>query len=146
MDISHDLQRFVDAQASIYPRVVAELTAGAKTSHWMWFVFPQVAGLGFSSMSIKYAIASAAEAIAYWHHPILGARLRECVGLLLAVEGRTALQIFGTPDDLKLRSSLTLFSRAVPEDTSFEQALAKYFDGRADPRTLEMLRPSPGAT
>ena len=134
-----DLQRFVDAQNPIYDQVRAELTAGAKASHWMWFVFPQFQGLGRSGMAVKYEIRSLEEARAYWLHPVLGARLKECVDLLLTVKGKTAFQIFGTPDDLKFRSSLTLFCRALPEEQLFRRALAKYCDGRDDLRTIELL-------
>ncbi len=134
-----DLQRFVDAQDPIYDQVRAELTAGAKGSHWMWFVFPQLQGLGRSGMAVKYEIRSLEEARAYWLHPVLGARLRECVDLVLAVKGKSAFQIFGTPDDLKFRSSMTLFSRALPEEQLFRHALAKYCDGRDDLRTVELL-------
>ena len=134
-----DLQRFVEAQDPIYDQVRSELAAGTKTSHWMWFVFPQLQGLGRSSMAIKYEIGFMHEARAYWQHPILGARLKECIELVMAVKGKTAFQIFGTPDDQKLRSSLTLFAEAVPEEPLFQRALTKYFDGRNDPRTIELL-------
>lgn len=134
-----DLQRFVDAQAPIYDEIRSELTAGTKTSHWMWFVFPQLQGLGRSAMAIKYEIAPIQEAQAYLDHPILGVRLKECVELVLAVKGKTAFQIFGTPDDLKFRSSMTLFAHAVLDEPVFRRALVKYFDGRDDPRTMELL-------
>ncbi|MCU1350208.1 MAG: amino calpastatin [Acidobacteria bacterium] len=134
-----DLQRFVDAQRSIYADVVAELRRGEKRSHWMWFIFPQLAGLGHSSMAQTYAIGSIAEARVYLDHPILGARLRECTRLVCAVDNRTIHQIFGSPDDLKFRSSMTLFARAAPEEAVFEEALAKYFAGEPDPRTLQRL-------
>jgi uncharacterized protein (DUF1810 family) len=134
-----DLQRFVEAQEPVYDDIRSELTAGTKTSHWMWFVFPQLQGLGRSAMAIKYEIASIQEAQAYWQHPILGIRLKECVELVLAVKGRTAFQIFGTPDDLKFRSCMTLFSKADPADPLFKRALARYFDGRDDSRTTELL-------
>ena len=139
MDL-HDLQRFVSAQDPVFAQVNAELTRGAKRSHWMWFVFPQLRGLGRSPMAERYGIASLAEARAYWEHPVLGPRLRECVDLLLRIEGRTAHQIFGSPDDLKLRSSLTLFERAVPEEPVFGRALERYFAGERDPLTLAMTR------
>jgi len=135
-----DLQRFVDAQEPIYEQVRAELTAGAKSSHWLWFVFPQLVGLGRSAMAVRYDLASLDEASAYWHHAILGARLKECVELVLAVKGKTAFQIFGTPDDLKFRSSMTVFNRAVPDEQLFRRALAKFFDGREDARTVELLK------
>ena len=134
-----DLQRFVDAQDPIYDQVRAELTAGAKASHWMWFVFPQLQGLGRSGMAVKYEIQSLEEAKAYWLHSVLGARLRECVELVLAVKGKSAFQIFGTPDDLKFRSSMTLFLRAVPEEPLFRRVLTKYCNGREDSRTVELL-------
>lgn len=134
-----DLQRFVEAQEPVYDDIRSELTAGGKTSHWMWFVFPQLQGLGRSAMAIKYEIASIQEAQAYWQHPILGVRLKECVELVLAVKGKTAFQIFGTPDDLKFRSSMTLFFKAVPDKQLFKLAVTKYFDGRDDSRTIELL-------
>ncbi len=134
-----DLQRFVDAQDRVYDQIRAELAAGAKTSHWMWFVFPQLQGLGRSAMAVKYEIVSRQEAHAYWQHTILSARLKECVESVLAVKGKTAFQIFGTPDDLKFRSSMTLFSQAVPDEPVFKRALIKYFDGRDDSRTMELL-------
>ena len=137
---SHNLQRFTDAQDPVYEEVLAELTAGQKTSHWMWFVFPQHKELGRSVMAQRYGIASKEEAQAYWQHPVLGARLRECVELVLAVRGKTAFQIFGSPDDLKFRSSLTLFSQAEPDEPLFQRALEKYFDSVSDARTLELLR------
>ncbi len=136
----YDLQRFVDAQAPVYARVCAELRAGAKTSHWMWFIFPQLKELGQSATARHFGIASLAEAEAYWAHPLLGPRLRECSGLVLAVDGRTAFQIFGPPDDLKFRSSMTLFERAAPQEPLFGRALDKYYGGERDPRTLALLR------
>ena len=135
----HDLQRFVTAQTPLYPQACAELAAGAKASHWMWFVFPQLKGLGHSPMAQHYGIASLAEAQAYWQHPVLGARLRQCTELMLAVQGKTALQILGSPDNLKFHSSMTLFARAAPDEPMFAQALQKYFGGRADPATLDLL-------
>jgi uncharacterized protein (DUF1810 family) len=139
MEDTFGLQRFVDAQARSYADALAELKRGRKTSHWMWYVFPQVAGLGASAMAQTYAIGSLAEARAYLAHPVLGARLRACVRGVLAVEGRTAHAILGSPDDFKLRSSLTLFAAAAPDEPLFRQALDKYFDGEPDPRTLERL-------
>ncbi len=133
------LQRFVAAQEPVYGQVCAELAAGAKTGHWMWFVFPQLQGLGRSTMAIRYSITSKEEAQGYWHHDVLGPRLKECVELVLAVKGKTAFQIFGTPDELKFRSSMTLFAQAVPDEPMFKRPLAKYFDGRDDPRTMELL-------
>lgn len=134
-----DLQRFVDAQARNYVDAIAELRRGRKTSHWMWYVFPQIAGLGFSAMAQTYAVRSLEEARAYLAHPVLGARLRECVAAVMAIEGRSAHEIFGSPDDLKFRSSLTLFAEAAPQESRFRDALAKYFGGAPDPKTLEKL-------
>jgi uncharacterized protein (DUF1810 family) len=138
MTDTYDLRRFVDAQRSVYGEVCAELAAGCKRSHWMWFVFPQLKGLGRSATAQHYGIASQAEAQAYWAHPLLGPRLKECTELVLAVDGRSAQQIFGPPDDLKFRSCMTLFARATGEPV-FTRALQKYFDGEADPRTIELL-------
>jgi uncharacterized protein (DUF1810 family) len=133
-----DLKRFVDAQAPVYQRVAAELRQGRKQSHWMWFIFPQLAGLGHSPMAQRFAIASREEAIAYLEHGILGPRLRECTVLVNAVEGKTIREILGSPDDLKFRSSMTLFG-AVSSDPQFSAALDKYYGGEADRRTLELL-------
>ena len=138
MDDPHNLQRFVDAQAPVFDAVRAELRKGLKSGHWMWFVFPQIHGLGFSHTSQKYAIRSRAEAKAYLSHPVLGPRLRECTELVLRVEGRSAHDIFGSPDDLKFRSCMTLFAQ-VATDQVFDAALQKYFDGRPDPLTLDRL-------
>jgi uncharacterized protein (DUF1810 family) len=134
-----NLQRFVDAQARVYKHVLRELRAGRKESHWMWFVFPQVAGLGQSPTSIHFAIASLDEARAYLAHPIVGPRLRECAKLVLDVEGRTARQIFGPVDEMKFRSSMTLFASAAPDEPLFSQCLDKYFGGAPDLATLEKL-------
>lgn len=139
MDRSIDLQRFLDAQADAYDTALAELKRGRKTSHWMWFVFPQIAGLGHSAMARFYALESLDEARAYLAHPALGARLLACVEAVNALQGRTAHAIFGSPDDLKFRSSLTLFAKAAPEEAAFAEALAKYFGGRLDELTLERL-------
>jgi uncharacterized protein (DUF1810 family) len=136
---SYDLQRFVDAQSQLIDRVRDELRAGRKQSHWMWFIFPQIAGLGFSAMAQRYAIASLDEAKAYLAHPVLGPRLKECTALVNAAQGKTALQIFGTPDDLKFRSSMTLFHAAAPNEPLFSEALRKYFGGVGDPATLGKL-------
>jgi len=136
----YDLQRFVDAQQSIYPQALAELRAGYKQSHWMWFVFPQIAGLGHSSMAQRYAIADLHEAQAYLQHPLLGPRLEECAQALLQHPDRTARQILGSPDDSKLRSSMTLFAKAAPERTIFQQLLDSFYDGKADPGTLKRLQ------
>lgn len=139
MDDPFDLQRFVSAQGAVYPQVVAELSAGAKRSHWIWFIFPQMKGLGHSPQSNFYGIGWLEEAQAYLSHPLLGARLEECTRLVVEVKGQTILKIFGSPDNLKFRSSMTLFSRAAPENAVFQDALKKYFAGDADPVTLEML-------
>jgi uncharacterized protein (DUF1810 family) len=133
------LERFIEAQAPVIGAVRGELARGRKQSHWMWFVFPQIHGLGRSAMAQRYAIASLGEAQAYAAHPVLGARLRELTALVLAVEGRSAHEIFGAPDDLKFHSSLTLFARAAPNEKLFRQALAKYFAGSEDAATVERL-------
>jgi uncharacterized protein (DUF1810 family) len=138
MTDTFDLDRFVQAQDRVYADVLTELRAGRKQSHWMWFIFPQVAGLGASAMSRRYAIASAAEARAYLAHPLLGRRLSECTHLVLAVQGRTIHAILGAPDDAKFRSSMTLFG-AVSDEPVFGQALARYFAGVPDPATLAIL-------
>jgi uncharacterized protein (DUF1810 family) len=134
------LERFVTAQAQIYPRVLAELQAGSKQSHWMWFIFPQIAGLSGSYRGQLYAIQSLEEAQDYLAHPVLGARLRECSQAVMVVEGKTAHQIFGSPDDLKFRSCLTLFAQVAPDEPLFADLLDKYFDGEADELTLQKLR------
>ncbi len=121
------------------PAVLAELRAGAKRSHWMWFVFPQLAGLGRSAMAQHYAISGLEEARAYMDHATLGPRLAQCVGLVNAAEGRSAHQIFGSPDDMKFHSSVTLFARARPAEHGFRQALERYFDGTADEATVRLL-------
>ena len=134
------LKRFVDAQASTYTQARAELAAGEKRSHWMWFIFPQIQGLGLSSMAQRYAITDLAEAKAYLAHPVLGPRLRECTALVNAVDGRTMDQIFGYPDNLKFHSSVTLFAEAenAPESV-FKQALTRYFNSVPDRKTLDHL-------
>jgi uncharacterized protein (DUF1810 family) len=138
-DDPFDLARFVEAQAGVYAQVCAELRAGEKRSHWMWFIFPQIAGLGHSPMARRYAISSIHEARAYLAHPILGPRLRECTQLMLAAQGRTSRQLLGDIDSQKFRSSITLFARATPEDRLFQDALDKYFDGEADEAALLKL-------
>ena len=135
----HDLQRFVMAQDGIYEQALAELRAGRKASHWMWFVLPQLARLGSSSMAQRYAIGSLAEARAYLEHPVLGPRLVECAEAVLTHPERTARQIMGTPDDAKLRSSMTLFAHATDAEPVFDQVLDAFFDGEQDPRTVELL-------
>ena len=134
-----NLHRFVEAQDPVYERVLAELRRGRKTSHWMWFVFPQISGLGVSGMSRRFSISSLAEARAYFRHPILGPRLVECAQLVIAVQGKTVYDILGSPDDLKFRSCMTLFSRAAEDPGVFGQALNKYFSGEPDALTLERI-------
>ena len=135
----YHLSRFVDAQAPVYERVTRELQAGRKASHWMWYVFPQWQGLGWSPTARYYGISSLDEARAYLVHPILGPRLDQCVHLVLALDGRTAEQIFGYPDVLKFRSCLSLFAAAAPDPKPFIQALSKYYGGEPDPATIERL-------
>lgn len=137
----YNLDRFVDAQNAYgtYDRAVAELRRGVKTSHWMWFVFPQIAGLGRSATSRKYAISSLDEAKAYLAHPVLGARLRECADIVAETQGNSAGQIFGDVDALKLHSSMTLFMRAAPNEALFKQVLDQYFGGQPDPGTDQRL-------
>jgi len=141
MDDPYRLERFVRAQDSggTYQRAVAELRAGRKVSHWMWFIFPQVAGLGFSSMSRRYAISGLAEARAYRQHPVLGPRLAECARILADTDGSTAGDIVGPVDAMKLRSSMTLFAAAAPDEPVFGEVLAKYFGGVPDEATLTRL-------
>jgi uncharacterized protein (DUF1810 family) len=134
-----NLQRFLDAQAPVYERARRELEAGRKESHWMWFIFPQIAGLGQSPMSIRFAIASLDEAKAYLAHSVLGARLRECARLTLDIEGKSAREIFGSIDEMKFRSSMTLFASAAPDDEAFQRCLDRYFAGDSDPATLARL-------
>jgi uncharacterized protein (DUF1810 family) len=134
-----DLERFVVAQDAVYSQVVAELSAGEKRSHWMWFIFPQLRGLGHSRQADFFGIGSLQEAEAYWKHLVLGPRLQQCTLLVNLAEGRTIQEIFGSPDDLKFRSSMTLFARAAPETPIFSDALEKYFSGEPDPRTMEIL-------
>jgi len=138
---SYDLERFVEAQDAhgTYDRAVDELRRGRKTSHWMWFVFPQIAGLGRSAMSQRYAITSLAEAKAYLAHPVLGPRLRECAGIVAQTKGQSAEEIFGGIDAQKLWSSMTLFLRADPDEPLFKQVLDQYFGGQADAATDERL-------
>jgi uncharacterized protein (DUF1810 family) len=135
-----NLERFLGAQAAVYGNVLAELRSGQKRTHWMWFIFPQIEGLGGSPTSIHYAIKSMDEARAYLNHPVLGPRLRECAEVVRAVEGRTVSDIFGFPDDLKLRSSMTLFAAVAEPESVFGRVLEKYFQGRHDERTLQLLK------
>lgn len=139
MDDRYELQRFVDAQEPLYAQVCDELRSGRKRSHWMWFVFPQIRGLGSSAMAQHFALSSLAEAEAYLHHPLLGERLRQCTQYVNAVEHRSIEEIFGYPDNLKFHSSMTLFERAAADKALFTQALQKYFAGQADPLTLDRL-------
>lgn len=136
----YNLQRFVEAQAPIYDQARAELRQGSKRSHWMWFIFPQISGLGSSPTAIVYAIASKDEAAAYLNHPTLGPRLRECTQLVNQVEGRSVDQIFGSPDDLKFRSSITLFAQVTSDSQIFLDALQKYFHGKFDSATINQLQ------
>ena len=138
-DDRYDLNRFIGAQEQVYNAVLTELRNGRKRSHWMWFIFPQIDGLAQSSTSKFYAVKSHEEALAYLNHPVLGKRLNDCAEAVLAVEGRSALEIFGCPDDLKLKSSLTLFASVSDAESVFASLLDKYFDGERDLRTLELL-------
>jgi uncharacterized protein (DUF1810 family) len=135
----YSLSRFINAQETIFEVVLAELGSGQKRSHWMWFIFPQIEGLGHSPTSRYYAIKSLDEAWEYLNHPILGTRLVECAEILLGFEGKTAAEIFGFPDDLKLKSSMTLFACAAKANSIFDRVLEKYFDGKQDKNTLDWL-------
>ncbi|MFO0822384.1 MAG: DUF1810 domain-containing protein [Gemmataceae bacterium] len=135
----HDLNRFVEAQMDGFQQALAEVRAGRKRTHWMWYIFPQFDGLGLSAMAQRYAIKSIAEAEAYLRHPVLGPRLRECCEAAASVEGRTAQDIFGSPDDMKLRSCVTLFARVSPPGSVFEKLLTKYFHGKPDEKTLDLI-------
>lgn len=134
----HNLQRFVIAQDAVYDTVISELKAGRKTSHWMWFIFPQIAGLGYSPMAITYSISSKAEAEAYLSHPTLGGRLRECAQLVLQIEDRTSPEIFGGIDAIKLRSCMTLFA-IISDEPVFRDVLRRFYDGKSDQKTLGIL-------
>jgi uncharacterized protein (DUF1810 family) len=135
----YNLQRFVDAQAGVYEGACAELRRGRKAGHWMWFIFPQLRGLGFSSMAEYYGITSLAEARAYLEDPLLGVRLMECSRIVTLIEGRTLMDIFGSPDDMKFKSSMTLFAHAAPENSIFIEAINKFCDGSFDPVTLARI-------
>jgi uncharacterized protein (DUF1810 family) len=135
----YGLQRFVDAQAGVFEQVCSELREGRKRSHWMWFIFPQIKGLGSSPMAVRFAISSLAEARAYLGHAVLGPRLRECCEIVVGVAGRSVDEIFGYPDDLKFHSSITLFAKAAVENRVFLDALEKYFGGELDRATVERL-------
>lgn len=141
-DDPHDLHRFLTAQEGDYAAALAEVRAGRKTSHWMWYVFPQFAGLGFSSMSQRYAIRSLDEAREYLAHPVLGPRLRECAEAAVGVEGKSARDIFGSPDDIKLKSCATLFD-AVEPGAVFDRLLAKFYGGERDEKTLQLIGRAP---
>ncbi len=143
MTDTHQLTRFVDAQKQVYDSVVQELQNGRKRGHWMWYVFPQIAGLGVSPTSQRYAIRSAEESRAYYAHPVLGSRLRECTQLVMNVRSRSSEDIFGPIDNLKFRSSMTLFD-SVTDDGLFRDALSKYFGGEPDQRTLSILNAAAG--
>lgn len=136
----HDLNRFLEAQEGCYAEALAELKNGRKRSHWMWYIFPQFTGLGMSPTSQRYAIKSIEEAKEYLSHPVLGPRLQECAEAVLRTEGRTAHEIFGSPDDLKLKSCTTLFASVSPPDSVFAQLLDKYFEGERDQKTLRLLK------
>jgi uncharacterized protein (DUF1810 family) len=138
-DDAHNLVRFVQAQEDDYDQALAEIRSGRKLSHWMWYIFPQLEGLGFSATSRRYAIKSLAEAKAYLSHPVLGRRLVQCAEATLGVQGRSALEIFGTPDDMKLHSCSTLFAYVSPAGSVFDRLLDKYFQGRRDAQTLRLL-------
>jgi uncharacterized protein (DUF1810 family) len=134
------LNRFLQAQVGDYEQALLEIRSGRKRSHWMWYIFPQFEGLGFSSTSRRYAIKSVAEAETYLKHPVLGPRLVECAEAALAIEGRTAAEIFGSPDDMKLRSCATLFASVSPPESVFERLLVKYFRGERDDKTLGLMK------
>jgi uncharacterized protein (DUF1810 family) len=136
----YNLARFVEAQQKDYEDVRAELRAGRKRTHWMWYIFPQIKGLGRSATADRFAITSLNEALAYLQHPVLGPRLRECTRLVNLIDGRSLHEIFGSPDDLKFRSSMTLFAHATAENREFLYALEKYFAGEFDPATLGLLK------
>ncbi len=138
-DDSYDLERFVLAQAPVFDDVCDELTAGRKQTHWMWFVFPQLRALGRSGTAMHFGLEGRGEARAYWRHPVLGPRLKRCCELVLAVKGKTAHEIFGSPDDLKLRSSMTLFEAVAPEEQAFGEVLQRYYGGARDKATLDLI-------
>lgn len=139
MELEFDLERFVEAQAGVYNQALAELRAGRKRSHWMWFIFPQIAGLGQSEMARRYAIASEDEAAAYLAHPLLGERLRTCAAAVAAHEDLSADAIFDYPDNLKFHSSMTLFADVAPDEAVFQTCLDRFFDGAGDPATLARI-------
>jgi len=139
VDDPHDLNRFVQAQSGDYERALAEIRSGRKRSHWMWYIFPQFDGLGFSATSRKYAIKTVAEAEAYLRHPVLGPRLVACAEAVLGAQGRSAFEIFGSPDDMKLRSCATLFACVSPAGSVFDRLLEKYFQSGRDAKTLQLM-------
>lgn len=143
MSESYDLSRFVEAQTGVYEQALSEIRSGRKQSHWIWYIFPQLEGLGFSSTSRRYAIKSLAEARAYLNHPILGPRLLACSEAAASVEGRSAHAVFGSPDDMKLRSCATLFAQVAPAGSVFDRVLDKYFNGQRDDKTLQLLGITP---
>ncbi|HEV8123561.1 MAG TPA: DUF1810 domain-containing protein [Gemmatimonadales bacterium] len=136
----HDLSRFIRAQTDDYEHALSEIASGRKRTHWMWYIFPQLDGLATSATSKLFAIKGIEEAKAYLAHPVLGPRLLECAEAVVAIEGRSAREIFGNPDDLKLKSSATLFAAVLPPESVFERLLAKYYDGLRDDKTLQLLR------
>jgi len=137
-----DLARFIEAQSSVYASVLEELGSGRKTTHWMWFIFPQLKSLGRSGTAKFYGLEDRAEAVACWQHSVLGERLKQCTRLVLATHGKTAHDIFGSPDDLKLRSCMTLFDAVAPDEPVFRNVLARFYAGAPDPATLAELRRS----
>jgi uncharacterized protein (DUF1810 family) len=139
MDDPYDLERFVAAQDNVYDRALAEMRRASKRTHWMWFVFPQIAGLGLSATSRRYAITSLDEATAYLRHPVLGPRLIECAHVVAGIDGRSARQVFGAIDAQKLQSSMTLFHRAAPDEPAFPRVLDRFFEGLADRATDDLL-------
>ncbi|GAB3909246.1 DUF1810 domain-containing protein [Larkinella knui] len=144
MKADYDLKRFLDAQQPVYSQALTEIKNGRKQGHWMWYIFPQLSGLGYSEMARFYAIHNLKEALAYLDHPVLGSRLLEISNALLGVVGKTANQILGSPDDLKLRSSMTLFGLSKNTNPVFQAVLDKYFNGLMDPRTVELVRAREG--
>lgn len=146
MNDPYDLNRFMQAQQNDYERALFEVKSGQKRSHWMWYIFPQFDGLGFSPTSKRYSIKSLAEAKAYLNHPILGSRLLECAKAVLSVEGKSAYEIFGSPDDMKLRSCATLFAHVSPAGSVFEQVIDKFFQGERDPKTIHLIKIAGQAT
>lgn len=144
MNDLHELHRFIEAQESTYDQALQELREGIKRTHWMWFIFPQLAGLGSSPMAMRYAIRNIEEAAAYLKHPVLGPHLIECAKAVLGVEGKTPREILGTPDDLKLRSSATLFAQVSHQNSVFHWILDRYYGSEPDARTVELLRNQPG--